>query len=232
MALFVPGGVAAGGTISGKMGGVVFSRNRFGAYVRSRIVPVNPNTSFQQAARSRVSVLTARWLDTLTDVQRSEWETYGVAVPTVNRVGLTINPTGLNRYLAVNALRLQAGQAIEDDAPAILNLAAYTLPVPTVDQTAQEVSVAFTNTDAWATAVGGALMVWVSRGYNTTRNFFKGPFRFAGRVLGAVVPPTSPQQFALPFTVTADQKVGVRFNVFNDDNRAGSPQISQVVVIV
>jgi hypothetical protein len=63
------------------------------------------------------------------------------------------------------------------------------------------VSLAFTNTDAWATAVGGYLLLFASRAQNATVNFFKGPYRFAGKIAGAATPPTSPAVITLPFPI-------------------------------
>jgi hypothetical protein len=80
----------------------------------------------------------------------------------------------------------------------------------------------FTNTDTWATAVGGALLVFMSRGQSPTINSFKGPYRFAGKVAGAVSPPTSPQNITSPFTLAATQRVFVRFIAVTADGRVSA----------
>src|SRR5690606_27930634 len=45
-------GVVAG---SGKIQGTVAARNRSGAYLRVKVTPVNPQTTYQQAARQRLT---------------------------------------------------------------------------------------------------------------------------------------------------------------------------------
>src|SRR3990170_2221599 len=207
MAIFVPGGVAAGGYVSGKVGGNVFSRNRFGAYIRARVVPVNPNTVFQQDVRGRFGTLTNRWNNVLTAAQRTAWTVYAQTVPVTNRLGLGINLTGLNWYLASNALRSQAGFIFIDTAPTVFTLGTYTVPVLTATA-AGGFSIAFTNTDAWANEIGGAMCFFQGQPVSSTINFFKGPFRFLGTVNGAVVPPASPVVFlpaALRFPIALGQ---------------------------
>lgn len=43
------------GEFSGKLGGMVFSRNKGGAYVRKFVTPINPSTSKQRTVRERFS---------------------------------------------------------------------------------------------------------------------------------------------------------------------------------
>ena len=67
--------------ITGSIAGNTFARNRSGAYVRSRTMPVNRKTSLQQAVRTALSALTIMWYDTLNAVQRTAWGTYAAAIP-------------------------------------------------------------------------------------------------------------------------------------------------------
>ena len=56
----------------GKLGGQVFSKNRSGAYVRTKVTPVNPRTAAQPLSRSILGTLSASWSG-LTEVQRRSW---------------------------------------------------------------------------------------------------------------------------------------------------------------
>lgn len=231
MALFLPGGVLGGGTISGKQGSIVFSRNASGAYVRNRVIPVNPNTTYQQAVRNRVGVLTSRWLDALTALQRAAWANYAANVPRTNRIGLPVNLKGLNWYIAMNSFRLQAGLPIQDTAPVLFTMATYTLPVPGVaSQATQTISIAYTNSDDWALD-GGAMSFYLSRPANPTVNYFKGPYRVAATVLGnTITPPTSPEVVPAPFPISQGQVLFSRINVTNPDGRIGAPSFFSTVV--
>lgn len=184
---------------SGKIGGAVYSHNRSGNYIRNWRSPVNPNTAFQQAVRNAMSALQTRFAQTLTAAQRTGWATFAANVPRTNTLGDSINLTGQQWYVACNTYRLQASVAVVDAPPTVFEMATITLPVPTITAAGTTVSLAYTNTDTWAAEAGGYLLLYASRAQNVTKNFFKGPYRLAGKVTGAGTPPTSPAVITLPF---------------------------------
>lgn len=55
-----------------KLNGTVFSKNRYGAYARTKVTPVNPQTTAQQAARNRLATNSQAWRG-LTEIQRDSW---------------------------------------------------------------------------------------------------------------------------------------------------------------
>ena len=57
---------------SGKVGGHVASHNRGGAYLRTKVTPVNPNTSYQAGVRNRLATIATSWKG-LTAAQRLNW---------------------------------------------------------------------------------------------------------------------------------------------------------------
>lgn len=63
-----------------KLNGSVFSSNRYGPYVRSKVTPFNPNTQPQQAARSRFAAASTAW-KTLNENQRQSWIDAGINFP-------------------------------------------------------------------------------------------------------------------------------------------------------
>lgn len=205
---------------SGSVGGCKYSRNRYGPYITNRSVPVNPNTAQQQAMRGFFSGLVTRWTSTLTQAQRDAWDIYGFNTPTTDSLGLPINLTGQNWYIAMNSLRQQGGSTIIDVAPAVFAGAPLTPPTMTAAVSATDlITVAFTNSDPWAIAVGGKLMIFVGRPQNPSVLSFKGPYRFAGAVVGAVVPPTSPAVIASSFPFTVGQRVHMKTRAYMADAR-------------
>ena len=209
--------IAAG---SGSMGGCTASRNRFGKYMRARSVPVNPNSTQQQTMRAALTTLVARWTSTLTDVQRGGWETWAANTPQTDALGQTYNMTGQNAYISMNALRIQTGTTIIDTAPEVFAGAPLTPPNATaLSEATQDFDVTFTNTDAWATAVGGKLIVYASRPQNPSKLFYKGPYRLSGTINGAVSAPTSPATLFVPFPVAQGQIVHFCFRAIQADGR-------------
>ena len=215
-------------TGSGKLRGIVASHNRGGQYLRGLTIPVNPNTSQQQAVRNALSTLQVRFSNTLTLAQRNGWATYAINTPVTDALGDSITLTGQQMYVKCNVPRLQSGAAVVDAPPSTSGLISLTLPVATIAAAGTTASVAFTNTDSWAIAAGGYLLVYASRLISPTVNFFKGPYRFAGKVAGGVTPPTTPAVITLPFTIGATgTKMGFRYVATGLDGRP-SPELFQL----
>jgi hypothetical protein len=205
---------------SGSTGGLVASRNRGGAYFRKRTVPVNPNSTFQQTVRSGLAFLAAAWGNVLTAEQRAAWDAYALNVPIADSLGAPRNVGGLGMYVRSNVPRINAGLTRIDDAPTIFDVGEFTAPVVgTVDASASTLSLAFTETDAWVNEEGSAMIVQISAGQNSTINYFKGPYRFAGNIEGGIAPPTSPAVLTVPFPVAVGQRVFVEAKVSRADGR-------------
>lgn len=105
-----------GGQLSGSVGGVVASRNRYGAYLRNRTVPTNPNTVRQQAARAAFGIAAVSWAG-LTAAQRGLWQSYATETPLLNRLGESITLSANAMFVRTNAFRLNAGAGLLLDAP-------------------------------------------------------------------------------------------------------------------
>lgn len=211
---------------SGSIGGITYSRNAGGMYTRSRTIPTNPNTALQQDAKSRLSTLADRWVNVLTDAQRAAWAVYAQQVPLINTLGETRPIPANAMYIRCNSPRLLAGLAAVDAGPTNYTLATLTPPtVPSITAATDTVEYEFSNADPWATAVGGALLVFISRPQNETVNFFKGPFQFAGSTLGAVVPPASPDSQVSNFAIAVGQRVFARFIATEADGRLSADVI-------
>lgn len=207
---------------SGSVGGATFAHNQGGLYIRARSIPTNPSSAFQVAVRNNMATLSNAWSNILTAAQRAAWTTYAANVTLVNALGDAIHVSGIAMYNRTNTPRLQAGVSRLDAAPTTFNLGSFTNPTITCVASTGNLSIAFTNTDSWATAVGGYMLVYASRPQSPGINFFNGPYRFTGKIAGAVTPPTSPVTLATPFPVVAGQKVFFDVRVSQVDGRLSS----------
>jgi hypothetical protein len=222
MAIITLGGGVA--QASGSIGGTTFSRNRGGPYMRARSVPINPNTTYQQAVRHYMTDLTSRWLSTLTADQRAAWDNYALQVPLPNPLGQPRNVGGIAMYVRSNIPRLQIGATRVDDAPTIFNLGEYTAPSGiSASEATQNISVGFDNTDAWANEDNAHLILYASRPLNASISGFTGPYRQYASVDGdSVTPPTSPTSDGAPFPFLQGQNLGIRARVTRADGRLSS----------
>lgn len=213
---------------SGSLAGTTWSRNRGGMYLRARAMPTNPNSPQQQALRAIMAMLTTAWRNELDADEREAWETYAANVPLLNKLGEPKNVTGLNMFVRSNMVRLQAAEAgltRIDAAPTVFNLGSYTAPsLENIDESDGDCQIAFTAADAWNTADGGFMAIFLSRGQDPTIRYYKGPYRYAGIILGdTATPPTSPATITLPFAVAAGQTVFAKVIVGQPDGRTSSP---------
>lgn len=209
---------------SGSVGGLTYSHNQGGLYTRARAIPVNANTSQQLAVRNIMATLTALWVQTLTQAQRDAWATYSLNVPIPDSLGEPRDIGGLAMYCRCNIPRLQIGVLTRvDAAPTVFTLGSLSPIVTTADVSAQTTSTTYTNTDGWATAVGGALLLFQSRANSAATNYFKGPYRLAGFVLGAATPPTSPIVLAAIFPFALGNRVFMQARATFPDGRLSSP---------
>lgn len=89
----------------GKLGGQVFSKNRGGAYVRTKVTPKNAKTARQMAIRSLLSAISQRW-SALTAPQRASFNGAVDQFATTDIFGDSRNPSGKTLFTKLN-LNLQ-----------------------------------------------------------------------------------------------------------------------------
>jgi len=97
------------GQASGAIGATVFSHNRYGAYVRQRVIPTISTTTYALNAKSRLSTVSAAW-SVLTDAQRTAWQTWAANNPMTDRLGDRQVLTGHAAYVQINGRLTAAGQ--------------------------------------------------------------------------------------------------------------------------
>lgn len=219
---------------SGSTGGTTFARNRYGAYMRNRTKPVNPNSSRQQSVRGALSTLTVRWSQVLSDIQRQAWNDYANSVTVKNKLGEDVYLTGFNHYIRSNSLLVRAGLDPVDAGPTIYELPSPddTMIVDVNSVTGGKLSISFSTTAGWANEPGGHLFIFAGQPQNPQRNFFNGPWRYAGKADGdASTPPTSPMELDNPFTPGSGNKQWVYNRVIRADGRLSEIYVAIASVI-
>lgn len=209
---------------SGKLGGMVATRTRYGSSFRKRVKPVNPGTASQVTLRGYFKTVSSTW-PTLSDTVRADWATYAANVQVPDKkLGGRTNITANAMYCRCMTPRLLAGLALVAAAPTTMDMPVMTEPVTTVTASGtNNLSVAFTNTDSWASSSNGAALVFMSRPQSPGRQFWKGPYIYVGKIAGASSPPTSPKVFTSAYTLTAGQVVFVRIEATDAEGRLTEP---------
>jgi len=216
---------------SGSIAGCVFSRNRAGAYIRSKVVPVNPGSTFQNLARTALAEMIARWTSILTPTQRAAWDAWAYATEKSGWGGSTYKMTGQNAYTGMNSIRRQIEFPIIDSAPIVYTGAVMTPPILTIaDVSDQLLSYNINVADPWAVNDESVLLCFQGRPQNKSVNYFKGPYRFAGYNSGnSGAPLTNPRTAAASFPFALGQRVHCQFRAMYYDGRLSSITRSNII---
>ncbi len=204
MALVRPGMI---GQISGRLGGDVFSHNRFGQYIRKGTNPVTVTSEAALAAKARLGSVSSAWQE-LSSAQRDAWTQYAQTNPIKNRLGESVINTGHGTFAGINARRLALPVAISEEPP--------TEPPPpplnslslTADIGAGDVSMVFTPTPL---AANNRAMILATVLDSAGINYVSNLLRF---ISGGSTPDASPYVF--------EALLSARFGVL---------QVGQIIVV-
>lgn len=210
------------GAASGSLGGKVFSRNHYGNYLRTRAVPVNPNSSRQQGARASFSEMASRWSLVLTQAQRTAWNLYGASVAMTDRIGQPIYLTGFAHYIRSNTAKQAVGLGVVDAGPVIYTVAESDGSlVATISEATQKITLAFDDTMDWCDEDEAHMSVYMTSPQTASREYLDIKLRLAGALEGdSVSPPTTPDAtLDVPYVVVETQKVIVKARIGRADGR-------------
>lgn len=121
---------------SGKSAGVVFSRNRSGAYIRNWAKPINPPSPAQSAQRAMLGMSSHEY-SMISQIDRDGWDSLALTVTRLNRLGEAYTPTGRQIFVEANNNCLAADFPMITTAPGHLLAPQWeTTPVFDVQYTA------------------------------------------------------------------------------------------------
>lgn len=109
----------------GKVNGTVFSKNRGGAYARTKVTPSNPQTSAQNLVRSRLTGFSQGWRG-LTQAGRDAWNAAVGSFPRTNVFGNSKILSGHQLYIGLNSQLGAAGQTAISAPPVPVGASAIT----------------------------------------------------------------------------------------------------------
>lgn len=168
-----------------KLNGSVMSKNRYGSYIRNKVTPVNPQTSFQTNQRANLSALSAAWRS-LTDSQRAGWFAVAAGAPRTDIFGDPKILAGNALFVSLNLNLLAAGQAQIDDAPIFDTVPVISGADLTVELTAGALTTAEITITPATIPVGFSLIVYATPGVSPGISFVKNKYRYLGNFTPAV----------------------------------------------
>lgn len=158
----------------GKVGGHVFSKNKGGAYMRTKVTPANPQSNVQQSTRASLTRF-SQGFRALTAIQIAAWNNAVESFKSTNIFGDIKNPSGINLYVRLNTLLVQSGNAAITTPPLPTAVSALTSLSATADVSDDAVLIAFAPTPIPA---GHTLMIYASKQASPGVSAFKGKQTF------------------------------------------------------
>lgn len=216
--------------IRNKLNGSVFSKNRYGGYVRTKVTPVNPQTDAQQNTRNNLATNSQAWRG-LTEEQRQSWIDGAPNFPFTDIFGNQKFLSGQALYVKLNNNLVNAGVAAIATCPspvAIPALSAVELqatPTPTL-------SLTFAPTPVPADF---AIQVFATPNITPGRTFVKNRFRYLTMIDAAGTSPANLlSDYQALFGDPVDgQKIFVRVQmVSKTTGQLGIPLQSMAIVAV
>ena len=217
----------------GKINGSVASKNRSGAYMRTKVTPVNRRTISQQAVRSTFGFVAQQWRG-LTEIQRKAWAAAVENFKNTDIFGDLKSPSGFNLFSKLNL-------------PLINTTGGWNVNPPTAVEVPQVVLGEFsvnieTNLINLAVAAnplntgGGILVVDATPSMSAGINFVKSQYR---RIHHQVVADTAS---AVPVSLydayvtifgepVLDQKVFIRAYYIAPTGQTGAPTSASSIVV-
>ena len=201
-----------GDQLTGHLGGIVASRNTYGAYLKQRRSPVNRRTGPQQDQRLALQIVSSAWRALGLSVQTS-W--VDARATKKSRRGFTVTLTGQAFWMFVNTIRQRIGLPLLYLPPSSADPDDFTMPVTTITAPDQ-VSITFEAADQW-NADGGGVIVSATQ--------LLGPgvlYSQAFLAVGsALFPAAVPVVLTLPYTLpdVGGGIVRVRFHATGPDGR-------------
>lgn len=163
----------------GKVGGQVFSKNRGGAYVRTKITPANGQTARQSFVRQLLGAISQSWSG-LTQSARDSFDGAVAQWSKTDIFGDIRNPTGKNLFTRLNINLANSGQAEILLAPEKQEMPFLTASGVEYDG-ASMIIADIDNTP------GAVLVVSATAPQSAGTNFFRGKYRQIGFYAGATV---------------------------------------------
>lgn len=170
----------------GKIGGHVASKNRSGAYLRTKVTPINRQSSYQQAIRARLTAISQAFRG-LTAAQVLAWNSAVADFKKNNIFGDSVQLSGAQLYQRLNNNLSVIGQSLLTQPPlpvSVANMGTLTL---TGAKGTPALSLAFTT----AIAVGESVKLYATAGVSNGKKFVKSEYRLIDILTSADTTPAN-----------------------------------------
>lgn len=211
----------------GKVNGTVFSKNRAGAYTRTKVTPSNPQTPYQTIVRQRLASY-ASGFRSLTASQIAAWNAAVDDFLSTNVFGDTVRKTGLQLYIGLNSILELIGGTPLTSPPAPVGISPTTLAINTLTNAAATLNLGAIPTTQY-------YIIEATAPVSPGRNFLKNQYRGIATLVGTGAAITAHSvftaysaKFGAPVT---GQRVGFRIKVADSVTGQSGIYLSQTDIV-
>jgi hypothetical protein len=211
---------------SGKLGGQVFSKNRGGSYVRTKVTPTNPQTTAQMTVRGIFASISSAW-SSLSEASRLSFNNLVGDYGTTDIFGDLHNPSGKALFQ-----RLNQNLEISEQAQITVCVPPSAVPFANLTSAIGDVSSETFEVDTTNDTTGSKLVVWATPPMSQGTTFVKNKLRqievFAGVASGTVDIAAS---YAAKFgAITVGDNIYVGVRVINANGQASPLETVKAVI--
>lgn len=214
-----------------KLNGTVFSKNRYGAYTRTKVTPVNPQSTAQMLVRSRFGASSAAWRS-LTEAQRQSWIDGAPGFPISDIFGNSKILSGQALYNRLNLNLAQVGTASISTCPSPGSVGETVLDSITADVSDNEIVLSSATA---AVPAGFKCAVMGTPLYSPGISFVKNKYRFLGAIAAAGTLNTAnvgDEWNAVFGSLVAGQKLSIGLFLVNTTTGQAAPMSTATTIVV
>ena len=218
MAVITPSSIVS--EIRGSVGDQTYSRNRYGAYVKGKIVQVNPNTADQITVRAAMAAAVAAW-QAASQTYQNTWNDFAASRKTAKNISRKVTRAGFNDFVSRYLNRTAIGSSGTGFLP--LPLVRLTPVITSITPGTNSILLAY---DTLTSSANCDIAVYathpISAGINNVNKSFY-------RVIGSFTPGSQVgteelySMYTAKFPLTAPdigKKIGIAIRAINSDNFA------------
>lgn len=211
----------------GKLGGHVAAQNKGGSYLRTKVTPSNPQTTFQTSIRNLFGSISQAW-GGLTQDQINAWNAAVDEWKKTNIFGDLKQPSGKALFQRLNTQAQVAGYSAITLPPA-----KESIPNSNVTSVAMGLTAATIAATGIYSGTAATVIVYSSGPVSSGTSFVKNLMRMVGNSGGAAYDPSQAYtdyvaKFGAP---TAGDKVFIGFKIVLATGQASPMQIVETIVL-
>jgi hypothetical protein len=214
-----------------KTGGIVYSKNKYGSFIRRKVSPAQPRTDAQTAIRAGLTTTSKDWSGVLNDTERAAWAAFALSNPVHDQFGAAVILTGAQTYVRLNNAILHGGGSAITSPPADLTVSGVS--AITAAGAAGTPALAISVLDPNPALAAEQYMIYATRQVSPGRASINSFYRYLQlAAYNATLPIDLLTAYTAKFgALVAGQKIGIGVRILNLSTGAQSQLFTTLITV-